>query len=844
MTEKKRKVLLIGWDAADWKIINPLMDEGRMPALEKLVNKGVIGNLATLDPPLSPILWTSIATGKKADKHGILGFIEPDTIHGGIRPVTVTSRKTKAIWNILNYHGLTCNIVGWWPSHPAEPVKGVMVSNFFHKATAPLNQKWEINEGSVYPPELTPILKEFRVHPAELTQQHILPFVPQASKINQEKDHKLAAIAKITAEAAGIQAISTWLMENTSWDFMAVYFDSIDHYAHGFMKYREPRQPHIPEDEFELYKNVVDGGYIFHDMMLERLVDLAGEDTTIILISDHGFYSDHLRPVTLPKIPAAPAFEHRPYGILCIAGPDIIEDERVYGATLLDITPTILHLYGIPCGKDMDGKVLVNIFKETTKVNYIESWDLIKGDFYSHPPEKREDPVSSAAALKQLIELGYVEDPGEDKIKASQIAVREIKYNLSRVYAGRGNYFQSVETLNELLENEHDEPRFLLDKARYHIRLSQFEEAEKIIRILKENENVSGAYLKILEGIILSHKNRPHAALSEFKKAEENLPEIPALQLELGKTYITLQRYRDAKRIFEKVLEIDDENAYAWHGLSLACLRLGYYERAAENALNAIGLLYHFPPAHYHLGEALTGLGRYSESVQAFELCLRLNPKLYKARRWLIKLYEQKLNQSEKAEFHKNILKEQLKGKIYIISGLPRSGTSLMMQILEAGGFDILTDGLRKPDESNPKGYYEYEKVKSLARDNSWLHEAEGKAVKVIAQLLRFLPPEYDYKVIFMKRDMYEIIRSQQKMLGRPEEKFPLAIAQAFENELIKVETWQLKEPNVDLMYVSYTDLLENPIEKICEINKFLGDQLDEDKAVKVIDKNLYRTRK
>src|ERR1700722_13923741 len=100
-----KKVLLIGWDAADWKIANPLLDQGLMPTLDDFINHGVMGNLATLRPILSPMLWNSIATGKRADKHGILGFMEPDPQTGNVRPVTSTSRKVKAIWNILTQRG-------------------------------------------------------------------------------------------------------------------------------------------------------------------------------------------------------------------------------------------------------------------------------------------------------------------------------------------------------------------------------------------------------------------------------------------------------------------------------------------------------------------------------------------------------------------------------------------------------------------------------------------------------------------------------------------------------------------------------------------------------------------
>ncbi len=145
------KVILIGWDGADWKIIHRLIDEGKMPNMARFVEEGVIGNLATLFPELSPMLWASIATGKRPYKHGILGFTEPDPQTGGIRPITSISRKTKAIWNILSQEGRKCVVVGWWPSHPAEPINGVMVSNHYQRAVAPYGKPWPMKPGTVHP---------------------------------------------------------------------------------------------------------------------------------------------------------------------------------------------------------------------------------------------------------------------------------------------------------------------------------------------------------------------------------------------------------------------------------------------------------------------------------------------------------------------------------------------------------------------------------------------------------------------------------------------------------------------------------------------------------------------
>jgi len=140
--KKRAKVLLIGWDAADWKVINPLLDAGLMPNLNGMINQGTIGNLASMDPAYSPMLWSSIGTGKYAYKHGVLGFIEPTPDGKNVRPVMSFSRKAKAIWNILSEKEYKTHVVGWWPSHPAEPINGISISNFYQKDVGRINDPW------------------------------------------------------------------------------------------------------------------------------------------------------------------------------------------------------------------------------------------------------------------------------------------------------------------------------------------------------------------------------------------------------------------------------------------------------------------------------------------------------------------------------------------------------------------------------------------------------------------------------------------------------------------------------------------------------------------------------
>ena len=134
---RAKRVLLIGWDAADWAFLTPLLDGGKMPNLQRLIETGTSGRIATLQPILSPILWTSIATGKRGDKHGVLSFIEPTPDGKGVRPVSSYSRRAKALWNILSQLGRRSIVVNWFASHPAERINGAVVSNrFSHQFSA------------------------------------------------------------------------------------------------------------------------------------------------------------------------------------------------------------------------------------------------------------------------------------------------------------------------------------------------------------------------------------------------------------------------------------------------------------------------------------------------------------------------------------------------------------------------------------------------------------------------------------------------------------------------------------------------------------------------------------
>ena len=185
---------------------------------------------------------------------------------------------------------------------------------------------------------------------------------------------------------------------------------------------------------------------------------------------------------------------------------------------------------------------------------------------------------------------------------------------------------------------------------------------------------------------------------------------------------------------------------------------------------------------------------------------------------------------------------------VIIVSGLPRSGTSMMMKMLEAGGIPPLTDQIRTADDDNPKGYYEFERVKQLDKgDTAWVAEAQGKVVKVISPLLRFLPPDQEYRVIFMHRHMEEILASQKKMLlNRGEDPNRVSdeeLTQLFEKHLAQVLQWLDQQSNIKTVTIHYSDILADPRPAASQINEFLGGQLHTGAMVASVDPSLYRNR-
>lgn len=893
----------------DWQLLRPLIERGELPAFQFLVKQGVTGNLHTLQPTLSPILWNSIATGKRATKHGIHGFTEVDPKTEAVRPSSSLSRQCKAVWHILQQNGARCHVLNWFASHPAEPLAGSSVSDLFPEGAPPLDRPWPLRGGMVHPPRLGDALAELRMSPDELDGDLIRLFVPRAPEVDQAKDKRLFILARELSKAFSVHNAATWLLQNEPVDFLAVYWRTPDLLFHYFMPFHPPAIEGVEPRLGALYGDVVNSVCRLYDRMLGAYLQLAGPDANVIVVSDHGFQSGSLRPAFDENPFANPEVWHRPQGIFLARGPLLKDGGEIHGARLLDVTPTILTLHGLAPARDMDGRVLTEAFKEEPKLDYIDSWETVAGDTGQHVAGTEFDATEAAALIQQFVDLGYIDPLDADKAKAARQTRETNQWNLARDQLDSNQPGAALPILEELHHAHPENPAYAQTLARAQKQVGLSAEADATLAALMERLK-SGTTLKMLRAELALDRADYSEGLRLLRELEKEDPKFSGIHLYLARTYVGLGRLADAQREFETVLKTDPENAGACQGLAGVLLRQRFWELAAGTALKAVSLAHEQPFSHFYLGLAVERIGHRAVALDALRTAIHYSPGFVAARRALIQLLLKEPDGAAEIAQQRQVLaairhhRQQAAariegvraaaqaraaaraaapkpdttaetesaatppvsdaapataaaapktpvepGEFILVSGLPRSGTSLMMQLLNAGDIPLQTDGQRKADADNTEGYFEWEAIKTLPKNPRVLDEARGRAIKVISLLLSALPREHKYKVIFMQRPVEEVAASQRTMLLR---RFPAKTHATAESMAANLRTHRdevlkmlRRAPNIEVLEVDYPALVRDPAAWTAKLATFLAPQwtFAPEKAAGVVKPQLHRQR-
>ncbi|MSQ89886.1 MAG: hypothetical protein EXS01_00620 [Phycisphaerales bacterium] len=657
-----RRLLVVGWDAADWIIIDRLIAAGRMPTLKAAIDAGVRADLRTLEPKLSPLLWTSITTGKTADKHGILNFVEPKADGSGLQVATSTSRSGKALWNILSQSGIRTHTVGWYASHPAEPIVGGVVSNLLQEgepsaATSP----WPLVDGSVSPALRRERVAALRQRAANFPAETLRALLPSADTIGRTSA-RVATLCKLMAYATSIRAIACDALRNDAqWQCGMVFFDAIDTVGHHFMQFVPPRMAHVSERELRQYSGVMDAVYEWHDQALRDLLAAAGPDTTLILLSDHGFHSDHLRPVLADLAPERRAelesSWHRPLGVLVMSGGGIRAGSSPALPIILDIAPTALALFGLAAGEDMDGRVLSESLTQSTIPPRIASWEEVEGNSGLHPAEARLNTYEAADAITQLIDLGYMAALPADVQGQLDLVRRESLFNLGVVQMSRQRFNEGAVTFQRLVDQRPTDPRYVLCLARCLGAQFHLDGATSVLRtLIAHDSECLDARLLLAALLAQSARGADSAAIAEF---DAQLTLIiaaakgrPQLEAGLGTALVLAGRHAQAIAHFEVAKKHDARQPAAHIGLARVALVQGDFENAIERALDALEVSQTAAEAHCILGAALAWSGDLDNAAISLLFALRHEGANIEALHWISRV-ESVRNNSAAANQHR-----------------------------------------------------------------------------------------------------------------------------------------------------------------------------------------------
>ncbi len=729
--------LLVGWDAADWRYLYPLLEQGKMPALAALMEWGVHSKLATMDPPISPMLWASVATSRWPQDHGIHGFTE---LHGRtIRAVRGSSIRVPTYWELLERSEIPAGAVAWWPSHPSPATRGaggVRVSNLAFGAP----EFWEA--GNNLGP-WSSIAQQLLVSPEELPASAVAAFFPNRDL--DGSDDVVRSVHKIVLHALNVHTMATLAQDLQGGGHLSVYFDALDHFKHLAAKYAPPKLARVPQEEFDRYQHIVEGAYRLHDLFLGALIDRCDDRTHLFLMSDHGFVHGEERVAQLPKHAGAPALEHRHFGVFVSRSSLWSKDLRVSGLGLLDIAPLVLSAHGLPIPSDMAGR---KPLAWQGPFERIDTAALTWSHSTSQPQETASPaPVYEQTMLNDLVELGYLspdhltvdsaDEPSDSgaPFKTASLRIAENDYYLARSLRAQGNSAQAWVHLQQLLS------RFPSPAERYGLLgaglLHDTQQWEELGRWLERSwERTDSQAWTFYRAV---HTLSQGGALTVPDLA---IHSVPAAVL-WGRLLLRANRFQELSRVIDAVKQHTsvglDQPDFINLELRLA-LHREQWEVAAQCALESLEHAYHQSSIHRALAYALSKLGRTEEAALALQTAQLLAPPRPAGR------------------------------PLFIVTGAPRSGTSLAMQLLKSVGVEPVTDGVRSADRFNSQGFYEHEQVRNWTLDAKWLESQRGKAVKIVLPLLKNAPlPNIPVVVLHMNRSWSAVSQSQRHLMNRPE---------------------------------------------------------------------------
>jgi tetratricopeptide (TPR) repeat protein len=403
-------VIWLGLDGLDWEILDRLTAEGRMPNWKRLVSEGYSSKITSFMPPLSPVVWTTVATGVGPDVHRILDFQEVDPKTGEKVPISGRSRAVPAIWNLASAAGKKVGVVGWWATHPAEEVNGFFISDH----ACPILFERPPLSGVTFPPALGPgvaqtVSRDGRVTASDLSRFVDVPpeEIARALEGHEGIENPVVALSRILSATRVYQRVARDLYDKTLPDLMMLYFEGTDEIAHVFAPDTPPKLSCVSDQDLARYQRAVPTYYATVDQMLGQWMRRAEEDhATLIVHSDHGFKWGEDRPCQRSSLNwSTAAYWHRLDGVFAAWGERVVPGKGAAKPSMFDPPVTVLALLGIPADRSMSGRPIAAAFRGLPT--------LPRKDLFSQVVVRRVSagemsPAAASEYSKKLLALGYL----------------------------------------------------------------------------------------------------------------------------------------------------------------------------------------------------------------------------------------------------------------------------------------------------------------------------------------------------------------------------------------------------------------------------------------------------
>lgn len=525
-------VFLIGIDGLDPDLTQRWMAAGRLPNLARLHQEGAYGRLRSREPLLSPLIWTTMVTGRAPQDHGILDFVEVDA-NGALVPITAARRQVPALWNLADANDLSSGFLGWYATFPAEEVRGFQVSDriAFHQV-----QSARADQGVTFPEALSEDLRQElgeAVPDLNATRQRFLD--DPGILLTPDGEKRLAQLAEIHATAEFYRRALPWLAQRHRPRLLGVYFELVDACGHLFMENAPPRRSDVTDADFAAFSGTVERCYVYQDEALGEILEIAGPETVILVVSDHGFKSGDLRPRTSGRADTGVAgLWHRLHGVVFVHGRGVLPGATLQNASVLDVPATVLALLGIPLSDELLGRPWSEIFNPQERPEIHEG--VRRVERYRWTPSAPDIQPPSDSTLDKLQALGYIDASGGAPAHDADGRTASSYRNEGTSRAVDGDIDGALRAYSRALDLEPQDHEAMVLAARLATQQGKLDEASRLVkRATKIRPN--NAFVQLERANLALRRGewtQAESALGAAEALDDRITQLPLLRAQLA----------------------------------------------------------------------------------------------------------------------------------------------------------------------------------------------------------------------------------------------------------------------------------------------------------------------